>query len=146
MDPTTIIPGIFNAASQASTGTPTPQQVQSAYAQANAMKGQGLATEPVHAWTQGVNQMLKALLGRYQGNYADQLQRQATGAEGRAYDTSNLPPVHQQPLMPPGLAPYMPATPMTPPQPTNNAPASTYGAGVPYLYGTPGVPGGIGGQ
>ena len=135
MDPTTIIPGIFNAASQASTGTPTPQQVQSAYAQANAMKGQGLATEPVHAWTQGVNQMLKALAGRYMGSQADQLARQGVDTVARA----------NAPL---GPAPYMPTTSMTPPQTTNNAPASTYGAGVPYLYGAglPGVPGGIGGQ
>ena len=96
MDPTTIIPGIFNAASQQSAGTPTPQQIQSAYAQANTMKGQGLATEPVHAWTQGVNQMLKALLGNTQGNRADQLQRQAYGAQASAI---------------PGAAPYMPPAP-----------------------------------
>ena len=64
MDPTTLVPGIFN---QQSAGTPTPQQIQSAYAQANTMKGQGLTTEPVHAWTQGVNQMLKALLGHCWG-------------------------------------------------------------------------------
>ena len=128
MDPTTIIPGIFNTASQQSAGTPTPQQIQSAYAQANTMKGQGLSTEPVHAWTQGVNQMLKALLGRYQGNQADALQRQAYGAQASAI---------------PGAVPYMPTQPPAPPP--NNAPASTYGAGVPYLFGG-GLPGGIGGQ
>ena len=134
MDPTTLVPGIFN---QQSAGTPTPQQIQSAYAQANTMKGQGLTTEPVHAWTQGVNQMLKALLGRYQGTQADALQRQAYGAQASAIPGA---------AMTPGPAPYMP-TAQAPP-PANNAPPSTYGAGVPYLYGAglPGVPGGIGGQ
>ena len=134
MDPTTLVPGIFN---QQSAGTPTPQQIQSAYAQANSMKGQGLTTEPVHAWTQDVNQMLKALLGRQQGNYADQLQRQ--------YQTSGAIPGGT--AMTPGPAPYMPVPQATLP-PANNAPASTYGAGVPYLYGAgmPGGPGGIGGQ
>ncbi len=118
MDPT-IIPGIFSA-NQPAGPTPTPQQIQSAYAQANTMKGQGLATEPVHAWTQGVNQMLKALLGNTQGNRADQLQRQAYGAQASAI---------------PGAAPYMPPAPQMAPPPINNAPASTYGAGVPYLFG-----------
>ena len=120
MDPTTIIPGIFNAASQQSAGTPTPQQIQSAYAQANAMKDQGRATEPVHAWTQGVNQMLKALAGKYMGNQADQLQRQAYGAQANAIPTTP--------------APYMPVPQMAQPL-VNNAPASTYDTGVPFLYG-----------
>ena len=92
MDPTTIIPGIFSA-NQPAGPTPTPQQIQSAYAQANTMKGQGLSTEPVHAWTQGVNQMLKALLGNVQGQRADNLQRQTYGAQANAI---------------PGAAPYMP--------------------------------------
>jgi hypothetical protein len=130
MDLTSLVPGIFSANSQPGP-TPTPQQIQSAYAQANTMKGQGLSTEPVHAWTQGVNQMLKALLGNTQGNRADALQRQAYGAQANA--------IPQTP------APYMPALPMQAPPPANNAPASTYGAGVPYLFGG-GMPGGIGGQ
>jgi hypothetical protein len=146
MDPT-LTPGIFSANQQLGP-TPTPQQIQAAYAQANTMKGQGLTTEPVHAWTQGVNQMLKALLGNSQGAKADALQRQFTADRSGAYDTSNLPPAQQQPQRPfiPPVPPMLQTT-MTPP-PANNAPASTYGAGVPYLYGAgvPGVSGGIGGQ
>jgi hypothetical protein len=110
-----IVPGIFSALQQNQLPgqTPTPQQVQQAYQQAAVMKGQGLTTEPVHAWTQGVNQMLKALLGNYQGYRADQLQRQLNAAQAGAI---------------PGAAPYMP-----PPIPqTTNAPASTWGAGVPF--------------
>lgn len=125
MDPT-IIPSIYQTAmnpQQANGPTPTPQQIQSAYGMANANKSQGLSTEPVHAWTQGVNQMLKALAGNYQGYRADQLQRQAFGAQANAI---------------PGAAPYMPQAPQMIPPPANNAPASTYGAGVPYLFGSAG--------
>lgn len=112
MDPS-LVPGIFSANQNA---TPTPQQVQQAYQQAAVMKGQGLTTEPVHAWTQGVNQMLKALLGKQQGGYADQLQRQLNAAQAGAI---------------PGAAPYMPSA--APQAPLTNAPASTWGAGVPFL-------------
>ena len=117
MDPT-IIPSMYQTAMnpQSLNGpTPTPQQIQSAYAQANTMKGQGLSTEPVHAWTQGVNQMLKALVGNYQGNRADAMQRQLYGA-------ATIPGGGP---MSPGPAPYMP--------PQTNAPASIWGGTVPFM-------------
>lgn len=108
MDPT-LTPGIFSANQQLGP-TPTPQQIQAAYAQANTMKGQGLTTEPVHAWTQGVNQMLKALLGNSQGQKADALQRQLNAAQAEAIpgaqqsQTPFIPPVPSAVQMPPPMA------------------------------------------
>jgi hypothetical protein len=117
-------------------GTPTPQQIKAAYDYANTMKGQGLSTEPVHAWTQGANQMLKALLGNYKGNQADALQRQAVDTTGRA---GNFNDVWRQ-----APAPYMPVAQQSPQAAIPSAPASTYGAGVPFLFGG-GMPSGNGG-
>jgi hypothetical protein len=124
-----IVPGIYSASSNGNDASnlPTPQQIQAAYAYANTLKAQGLnPPEPVHAWTQGVNQMLKALLGNYAGGDADNMQRQrdAYGAnQAQEYGANGKP-----------AAPFIPPAPQTP-MPQNNAPASTYGTGVPYLFG-----------
>ena len=131
MDPT-LPSGIFSQNQLSAGPTPTPQQIQSAYAQANTQKAQGITpSQPIHAWTQGVQQIVNALAGKYGGTQADALQRQVYGA--------------QQNAIPSSPAPYMPPAPQMIPPPANNAPASTYGAGVPFLYGG-GMPGGIGGQ
>ena len=94
MDPT-LTPGSFSPnQSVAPSQVPTPQQIQSAYAQANTNKAQGInPPQPIHAWTQGVQQIVQALAGKYGGNQADALQRQAYGAQANAI---------------PGAAPYMP--------------------------------------
>lgn len=94
MDLSTLVPGAFTASQQPAGATPTPQQIQSGYGYANTLKARGIEpSPPVHAWTQGVNQMLQALAGNYSGYRADQLQRQAYGAQANAI---------------PGAAPYMP--------------------------------------
>ena len=74
MDPT-LPSGIFSQnQSMSPAPVPTPQQIQSAYAQANTNKGQGInPPQPIHAWTQGVQQIVQALAGKYGGNQADQL-------------------------------------------------------------------------
>ncbi len=100
MDPT-LTPGIFSQNQPLGGPTPTPQQIQSAYAQANTNKVQGInPQQPIHAWTQGVQQIVQALAGKYGGNQADALQRQAYGAQANAIPGGGA--------MTPGPAPYMP--------------------------------------
>lgn len=141
MDPTTIVPGIFPGMSTGGGAStiPTPQQIQTAYANASAYTAQGLnPSTPVHSWTQGVQQMVNALAGAYTRNKANQLSQQYWNSRSNAYDTSNLPAQRQlppqQPLVPP-VPPQVQMPPPVPAPPANNAPASTYGAGVPYLFG-----------
>jgi hypothetical protein len=126
-----LISGIFGQGQQqpGSAGPPTPQQIQAAYAYANTLKSQGIQpSQPVKSWTQGVNQMLQALLGNRAGNQADQMQRQLNQAQAGAI---------------PGAAPYMPMTATQLPPPTTPAQLPPPATSYPYN----GVsPQGIGGQ
>jgi hypothetical protein len=92
MDPS-LTPGSFSPNQPASNPIPTPQQIQSAYAQANSLKAQGVNPQPMQSWTQGMAQIVKALAGQYGGGQADQMQRQLNQAQAGAI---------------PGPAPYMP--------------------------------------
>lgn len=106
-----LVSGIFS--SQNNNQIPTPQQIKSAYDYSNSLKAEGIQpTTPVHSWTQGVQQMVNALLGNVSGNKADTLQNQRD-----IYYQNQINPVGQngvadQKTIPlPYMSPYIPPAP-----------------------------------
>ena len=100
-----LVSGIFS--SQNNNQIPTPQQIKSAYDYSNSLKAEGIQpTTPVHSWTQGVQQMVNALLGNTTGSKADDLQRQYNAA-------STLPSAadNQRTIPLPYMSPYIPPAP-----------------------------------
>jgi len=61
----------------------TPQQIQAMYDYAKALKSSS-TDQPVHAWTQGVSNVVKALMGGVETNRAADAERQRFGAQANA--------------------------------------------------------------
>lgn len=62
----------------------TPQQIQAMYDYAKVLRDQSQTTQPVHAWTQGVSNIVKALMGNVEGQRAADAERGLFGARANA--------------------------------------------------------------
>jgi hypothetical protein len=88
LDPSTFLPTSTPNAAQAAgaqqlSDLATPQQIQAMYDYAKALRTSSTDT-PVHAWTQGVSNVVKALMGGVEENRAANAERGVMGAQANA--------------------------------------------------------------